>query len=89
MVWSSVHYCAVLEILVMVFQVFGVAAPCMSRLLPSTRCAETGRVGVIIARAGLGGRRHRRGVARKRGGWNAGGRPGAGGNGGPRPPGPS
>ncbi len=54
MVWSSVRFCAVLELLVMVFQVGGIAALCVSRLLPTTRWADRGRVGYILALVGLG-----------------------------------
>jgi hypothetical protein len=38
----------------MVFQVSGVAALCLSRLLPATRWAERGRVGFVVALVGLG-----------------------------------
>jgi hypothetical protein len=54
MVWSSVRICAVLELLVMVFQVGGIAALCVYRFLPATRWAGRGRVGYIIALVGLG-----------------------------------
>ena len=54
MVWSSVRVCAWLELAVMMFQVFGVAALCLNRLLPATRWAERGRVGFIVALFGLG-----------------------------------
>src|SRR4051794_4780615 len=54
MVWSSMRVCAVLELTVILFQVFGVAALCLSRLLPATRWASRGRVGFIVALVGLG-----------------------------------
>ena len=43
-----------LELAVMMFQVFGVAALCLNRLMPATRWAEHGRVGFIVAMFGLG-----------------------------------
>lgn len=56
MVWSSLRVCAVLELSVMLFQVFGVAALCVSRLLPSTstRWTNLGRAGFVVAMVGLG-----------------------------------
>ena len=54
MVWSSVRICAILEVSVILFQVFGVAALCLSRLLPATRWASRGRAGFIVALVGLG-----------------------------------
>jgi hypothetical protein len=54
MVWSSVRFCAVLELLVMVFQVAGVAALCLHRLLPAERWRDRGRVAYIVALVGLG-----------------------------------
>jgi hypothetical protein len=54
MVWSSARICAWLEVSVMLFQVFGVAALCLNRLMPSTRWAHRGRVGFIVAMIGLG-----------------------------------
>ena len=56
MVWSSVRVCAVLEVSVILFQVFGVAALCLSRLLPatSTRWVHRGRIGFVVAMIGLG-----------------------------------
>lgn len=56
MVWSSSRLCAVLELSVMLFQVVGVAALCLSRLLPpsSARWVSRGRVGFVIAMFGLG-----------------------------------
>ena len=54
MVWSNVRLCAILELSVVLFQVFGVGALCLSRLLTATRWACRGRVGVIVAMVGLG-----------------------------------
>jgi hypothetical protein len=53
MEWSSLRVCAVLELAVMLFQVFGVGALCLNRLLPHTRWAVRGRVGSIVALIGL------------------------------------
>jgi hypothetical protein len=56
MVWSSLRVCSVLECLVILFQVFGVAALCVSRLVPSTatRWVKGGKVGFVVAMIGLG-----------------------------------
>jgi len=54
MVWSNLHLCGVLEIAVMLFQVFGVAALCVHRFFPETRWAERGKSGFIVALIGLG-----------------------------------
>lgn len=56
MAWSSLRLCSVLEMMVVLFQVAGVAALCLSRLLPpeSTRWAERGRAGFVVAMVGLG-----------------------------------
>jgi hypothetical protein len=54
MVWSSLHLCGVLELAVIFFQVFGVLALCLHRLLPATRWAERGKTGFILALIGLG-----------------------------------
>jgi hypothetical protein len=53
MEWSSLRACAILELAVMLFQVFGVGALCLNRLLPDTRWAGRGRVGSIVALVGL------------------------------------
>lgn len=53
MVWSYTRLCAVLELSVMLFQVFGVAALCLNRLFPATRWADRGRTGSIVALVGL------------------------------------
>jgi hypothetical protein len=54
MAWSNLRTDAVLEIAVMMFQVFGVAMLCLTRLMPATRWAEKGRVGFVLAMIGLG-----------------------------------
>jgi hypothetical protein len=56
MVLSSLRLCAVLEFSVILFQVFGVAALCLSRLVPptSTKWAHRGRAGFVVAMIGLG-----------------------------------
>ena len=54
MAWSNHRIDAVLELVVMMLQVFGVAMLCLHRLLPATRWAEKGRVGFILAMIGLG-----------------------------------
>ena len=46
--------CVVLEGLVMFFQVVGVGALCLTRLLPGTRWAVRGRWVYVIAMFGLG-----------------------------------
>jgi hypothetical protein len=53
MVWT-LQVSAVLELLVVLFQVFGVLAFCVSKLHTGARWAERGRVGVVIALVGLG-----------------------------------
>jgi len=54
MVSLNIRADAVLEVLVMLFQVFGVAALCLTRLLPQTRWADRGRVAFVVALVGLG-----------------------------------
>ena len=44
----------ILECLVVLFQVFGVAALCLSRFLPGSRWAERGRAGFVLSLFGLG-----------------------------------
>lgn len=46
--------CDVLEALVMVFQVAGIGALCLTRLLPGTRWAYRGRWIYVVAMFGLG-----------------------------------
>lgn len=45
---------SVLALIVMLFQVVGVAALCLYRLLPATPWAYRGKVGFIVALVGLG-----------------------------------
>ena len=52
--WSSVSWCGILEVAVVLFQICGVAALCLDRLLPATRWARGGRIGFIVALLGLG-----------------------------------
>jgi hypothetical protein len=54
MVWSSLRLCAVLELLVMVFQVAGVAGLCVHRLASAGRWHDRGRIAAIVALVGLG-----------------------------------
>jgi hypothetical protein len=56
MVESSLSLCSVLEVAVVMFQIFGVAALCLCRLLPpsATRWIGRGRVGFVVAMVGLG-----------------------------------
>jgi hypothetical protein len=51
--WYNVRFCAVLEVTVMLLQVFGVAALCLNRFLPTSRWAGRGQVGAILALIGL------------------------------------
>ncbi len=54
MVCSNLRIDGVLEVVVMMFQVFGVATLCLTRLVPQTRWADRGRVGFVFALVGLG-----------------------------------
>ena len=54
MAWSTLRIDGVLEVVVMMFQVFGVAMLCLTRLVPETRWADRGRVGFVFALVGLG-----------------------------------
>ena len=54
MVWSHVRPTALLEIAVVLFQLFGVVALYLSRLLPASRWAARGKVGFVVALVGLG-----------------------------------
>lgn len=51
---SNVHLCALLELSVIFFQVGGVTALCLSRLLPAPRWAQRSRAGFVVALLGLG-----------------------------------
>jgi hypothetical protein len=49
------NVCAVFEILVVLFQLCGILALCMSRLMPrTTRWSSRGKVGFVVALVGLG-----------------------------------
>lgn len=54
MVWSNLRFDAVVELVVILFQVLGVAMLCLTRLVPTTRWADRGRVGFVFALVGLG-----------------------------------
>ena len=54
MAWTNVRLEAILELIVILFQVCGVVALCLTRLIPATRWAERGRVVFILAMVGLG-----------------------------------
>lgn len=54
MVCSNLRIDGVLEVVVMLFQVFGVATLCLTRLVPQVRWADRGRVGFVFALVGLG-----------------------------------
>ncbi len=54
MAMSNFRVDAVLELAVMLFQFFGLATLCLTRLVPGTRWADGGRVGFVIALVGLG-----------------------------------
>ncbi len=54
MVWSNLRVDGVLEVAVMMFQFFGVATLCLSRLFPTSRWADRGRIGFVFAMVGLG-----------------------------------
>ena len=54
MVFSRISPCVWLEMSVVLFQVVGVVALCLSRLMPTTRWAERGRTWFVVALVGLG-----------------------------------
>jgi hypothetical protein len=54
MAWSNIRLEAILEMIVILFQVCGVVALCLTRLVPAARWADRGRVVFIIAMVGLG-----------------------------------
>ncbi len=54
MVWSNLPIDGLLEVAVMLFQFCGVASLCLTRLVPSARLADYGRVGFVFALVGLG-----------------------------------
>jgi hypothetical protein len=53
---SSLNMCELLEAAVFLFQIFGVAALCLNRLMPpsAVRWVARGRVGFVVAMIGLG-----------------------------------
>ncbi len=51
---SKLDLCAVLEMLVVFFQVCGVMALCLSRLMPRSAWSYRGKIGFIVALFGLG-----------------------------------
>jgi hypothetical protein len=51
---AHVRLCDLLEFSVVLLQVFGIAALCLSRLLRSSRLARHARAGFIVAMIGLG-----------------------------------
>ena len=51
---SNERLYASFELLVMAFQVFGVVALCLCRLVPTSRWAARGRAGFVVAVVGLG-----------------------------------
>jgi hypothetical protein len=54
MVWTRFDPCALLEISVVLFQIFGIGALCFYRLFPRSRWADHGRAAVILSLFGLG-----------------------------------
>jgi hypothetical protein len=54
MAWTTLRLESVLELIVILFQVCGVVALCLTRLVPAARWAERGRAVFIIAMVGLG-----------------------------------
>ena len=54
MVPFNVRAEAVLEVIVMLFQVFGIGALCLTRLVPNTKWADRGRMAFVTALVGLG-----------------------------------
>ncbi len=51
---SKMDLCAVLELLVMFFQVCGIMGLCLSRLMPRSAWSYRGKIGFIVALFGLG-----------------------------------
>jgi hypothetical protein len=54
MAWSNIGLQSVLEVVVILLQVCGVVALCITRLISEARWAERGRVIFIITMVGLG-----------------------------------
>ncbi len=51
---SRIDLCAVLEVLVVFFQVCGIMGLCLSRLMPRSAWSYRGKIGFIVALFGLG-----------------------------------
>ena len=51
---TKVNLCAILEVLVVFFQVCGIMGLCLSRLAPRSEWSYRGKVGFIVALFGLG-----------------------------------
>jgi hypothetical protein len=51
---TKLDLCAILELLVIFFQVCGVMGLCLSRLLPRSAWSSRGKIGFIVALFGLG-----------------------------------
>jgi hypothetical protein len=54
MLASKFDLCAVLEVLVVFFQVCGIMGLCLSRLMPASAWSSRGKIGFIVALFGLG-----------------------------------
>lgn len=52
---SNIGWCGLIEVLVVLFQVTGVASLCINRFFSGTRWADRTRVTFILALIGLGG----------------------------------
>jgi hypothetical protein len=52
---APANLCAIFEVLVVLFQIFGIMGLCLNRLMPrSTAWSSRGQIGSIIALVGLG-----------------------------------
>jgi hypothetical protein len=51
---TKLDLCAVLEVLVVFFQVCGIMGLCLSRLMPRSTWSHRGKIGFIVAIFGLG-----------------------------------
>ena len=51
---TKIDLCAVLEVLVVFFQVCGIMGLCLSRLMPRSAWSYRGKIGFIVALFGLG-----------------------------------
>jgi hypothetical protein len=54
MLGIQLNQCAVLELLVVLFQLCGVMGLCLNRLIPRSIWSSRGRIGLIVALFGLG-----------------------------------